>query len=200
MNPQLIWTFLIFLSTLTWSCSSSSSSSSSSSPSSHTDFYSFIVDDVKGRPYSLTSFRGQVTLVVNVASECGFTDNHYHELVKVRELLKGYGFEVLAFPCNQFGGQEPNPSTMIKRFVQSQYQVEFPVFHKIEVLGDKANEAFRFLVNASGKEPTWNFWKYLVNRDGSVVDAWGPQVRVFELYETLLNYVKEEANQNKIEL
>uniref|UniRef100_A0A8C0MS26 Glutathione peroxidase n=1 Tax=Canis lupus familiaris TaxID=9615 RepID=A0A8C0MS26_CANLF len=133
------------------------------------------VKDAKGRTVSLEKFKGKVTLVVNVASDCQLRDRNY---LAVQELHKEFGpfhFSVLAFPCNQFGESEPFPSKEVVSFARNNYGATFPIFHKIKILGSEADPAFRFLVDSSKKEPRWNFWKYLVNPEEQVVKSWRPE-------------------------
>ncbi|XP_066109654.1 probable glutathione peroxidase 8 [Saccopteryx bilineata] len=138
-------------------------------------FYTFQVKDAKGRPVSLDKFKGKVTLVANVASDCQLTDRNYLALQALHREFGPFHFSVLAFPCNQFGEAEPRPSREAAAFARSTYGVTFPIFHKIKILGPEAEPAFRFLVDSSKKEPRWNFWKYLVNPEGHVVKSWRPE-------------------------
>ncbi|KAK2142442.1 hypothetical protein LSH36_953g00063 [Paralvinella palmiformis] len=110
------------------------------------DFYSLSVIDAHGKTVSLEQYRGQVTLIVNVASECGFTDGHYKALVNTKNLLKDTGkFEILAFPCNQFDGQEPKDIGEILEFAQTKYGANFPIFAKLNVHGDDVAEIYKYL-------------------------------------------------------
>ncbi|XP_020727111.2 glutathione peroxidase 7 [Odocoileus virginianus] len=145
------------------------------------DFYDFKAVNIRGKLVSLEKYRGSVSLVVNVASECGFTDQHYRALQQLQRDLGPHHFNVLAFPCNQFGQQEPDSNKEIENFARRTYSVSFPMFSKIAVTGTGAHPAFKFLTETSGKEPTWNFWKYLVAPDGKVVGAWDPTVSVEEI-------------------
>ncbi|KAM7147307.1 putative glutathione peroxidase 8 isoform 1-T1 [Molossus nigricans] len=138
-------------------------------------FYAFEVKDAKGRPVSLEKFKGKVTLVANVASDCQLTDSNYLALQDLHREFGPFHFSVLAFPCNQFGESEPRPSKDVVSFARNNYGVTFPIFHKIKILGPGAEPAFRFLVDSSKKEPRWNFWKYLVNPEGRVVKSWRPE-------------------------
>ncbi|KAM4875425.1 putative glutathione peroxidase 8 [Thomomys bottae] len=138
-------------------------------------FYAFEVKDAKGRPVSLEKFKGKVSLVVNVASNCQLTDRNYLALKELHREFGPYHFSVLAFPCNQFGQAEPRPSQEVESFARKNYGVTFPIFHKIKILGPEAEPAFRFLVDSSKKEPKWNFWKYLVSPEGQVVKFWRPE-------------------------
>ncbi|XP_055441850.1 glutathione peroxidase 7 [Bubalus kerabau] len=145
------------------------------------DFYDFKAVNIRGKLVSLEKYRGSVSLVVNVASECGFTDQHYRALQQLQRDLGPHHFNVLAFPCNQFGQQEPDSNKEIESFARRTYSVSFPMFSKIAVTGPGAHPAFKYLTETSGKEPTWNFWKYLVAPDGKVVGAWDPTVSVEEI-------------------
>ncbi|XP_069448148.1 glutathione peroxidase 7 [Ovis canadensis] len=145
------------------------------------DFYDFKAVNIRGKLVSLEKYRGSVSLVVNVASECGFTDQHYRALQQLQRDLGPHHFNVLAFPCNQFGQQEPDSNKEIESFARRTYSVSFPMFSKIAVTGTGAHPAFKYLTETSGKEPTWNFWKYLVAPDGKVVGAWDPTVSVEEI-------------------
>jgi len=140
------------------------------------DFYSFTAIDITGDEIDLGRYRGKVSLVVNVASECGFTDNHYKQLVQLQNQLGKTGaFNVLAFPCNQFGNQEPKDNIDILDFVDTTYGVNFPFFSKINVIDNNIPRYWQYLAGqAEVGAPTWNFFKYLVNHEGKVVNAWGP--------------------------
>ena len=105
---------------------------------------------------------------MNVASYCGFTDDHYRELVELQERLGHDNFEVLAFPCNQFGKQEPSKNKYIKQFADDHYRVNFQMFAKIKTIGDQAHPLYKWLKRESGHAPNWNFCKYLVNAEGEV--------------------------------
>ncbi len=120
-------------------------------------------------PPSLPPSLPQVSLVVNVASECGYTDSNYRKLVQLQRDLEPRGFTVLAFPCNQFHGQEPAANQEILEFAMESYSINFPLFSKINVKGDNAHEVYQFLAEKTGNIPLWNFNKYLIDRDGLVV-------------------------------
>ena len=134
-----------------------------------------------GNELHLREFRGNVLLIVNTASKCGFTPQ-YAGLEELYSTYKERGFRVLGFPCNQFGGQEPGAADQIGVFCQEMYGVTFPMFGKIEVNGADAHPLYRFLkksrpgllglIGASGIK--WNFTKFLVDRNGSVVGRYGP--------------------------
>lgn len=127
-----------------------------------------------GKPQSLAAYKGKVVLAVNVASECGFTPQ-YAGLQKLYQAQKDRGLVVLGFPCNQFGGQEPGSAVQIESFCQKNYGVTFPLFEKLEVKGANQAPLYQFLTAKHG-EPAWNFHKYLVGKDGQVIQAFGSKV------------------------
>ena len=127
-----------------------------------------------GQAHSLSTYKGRVLLVVNVASECGFTPQ-YEGLQKLQEKLQGRGFSVLGFPSNQFGGQEPGSAQEIQTFCATRFHVTFPLFEKCEVKGSRKSPIYAFLSATQG-EPKWNFHKYLVGKDGQVIRAFPSQV------------------------
>ncbi|XP_032073192.1 glutathione peroxidase 7 [Thamnophis elegans] len=172
----------------------------SASEQKEDNFYSFKVVNIRGKLVSLDKYRGSVSLVVNVASECGYTDSHYKALQQLQREIGSYHFNVLAFPCNQFGQQEPNSNNEIERFVRQTYSVTFPMFSKIAVKGIGANPAFKFLIESTGKEPTWNFWKYLIDPDGKVVNAWDSTVTVEEIKSYVIELVRQLILKKKMEL
>ncbi|MGH7853242.1 MAG: glutathione peroxidase, partial [Candidatus Binatia bacterium] len=119
-------------------------------------------------PVSLCQFSGKVLLIVNTASECGYTPQ-YDGLEKLYRRYRDKGFVVLGFPANDFGAQEPGTNKEIKQFCEVNYGITFPVFAKTAVVGTKANPLFRELAAKTGKPPRWNFHKYLLNRSGQPV-------------------------------
>ncbi|XP_015231033.1 PREDICTED: probable glutathione peroxidase 8 [Cyprinodon variegatus] len=141
-------------------------------PRKQKDFYSFEVKDAKGRTVSLEKYRGKASLVVNVASRCQHTEASYRSLQELHRELGTSHFNVLAFPCAQFGDTEPGSSRDIEAFAKSTYGVTFPFFSKIRILGSEAEPAFRFLTDSVQKIPKWNFWKFLVNQEGKVIRFW----------------------------
>ena len=143
-----------------------------------TTLYDFSARDIEGREVPLERFRGKVLLVVNTASECGFT-KQYAGLEKLYDELAGRGFAVLGFPCNQFGGQEPGGEEEIATFCQSKFGVHFPLFAKVEVNGANAHPLYRWLKGEAkgllGSEAIkWNFTKFLVDKSGKVVRRYAP--------------------------
>src|SRR5688572_11792765 len=119
-------------------------------------------------PVSLCQFRGKVLLIVNTASECGYTPQ-YDGLEKLYRRYRDKGFAVLGFPANDFGGQEPGSNKEIAQFCRVNYGITFPVFAKTSVVGARANPLFSQLAAGTGKPPRWNFYKYLIDRDGQPV-------------------------------
>ncbi|XP_042321828.1 glutathione peroxidase 7 [Sceloporus undulatus] len=163
-------------------------------------FYAFQVVNIRGKLVSLSKYRGAVSLVVNVASECGYTDSHYKALQKLQRELGSSLFNVLAFPCNQFGQQEPNTNKEIESFARKTYGVSFPMFSKIAVIGTGANPAFKYLIESTGEEPTWNFWKYLVDPNGKAVKAWDSTVTIEEIKPYVTELVRNIILKKRDEL
>ena len=128
-------------------------------------------------------------MIVNVASECGYTDQHYKELVELQSKLYDQDFSVLAFPSNQFGNQEPLRNSGIARFVKNRYDVNFPVFSKIRVIGEEAHPLYKYLYESAREAPQWNFGKYLVSRAGRVIQFWNQQKSPMSLYDFIKNHI-----------
>nr|CAB3250830.1 gpx7 glutathione peroxidase 7 precursor [Phallusia mammillata] len=157
-------------------------------------FYSFKVQNIRGKQVSLEKYRGKVSLVVNLASECGYTHEHYQELAELqRDLVdkQKEPFTVLGFPCNQFGEQEPHDNSEIETFARQKYQATFPLFAKIDVHDHSANAAYKFLKENSGRAPTWNFWKYLLDGEGNVIEVWGPRVSVSSIRPDIIQAIDQ---------
>ena len=134
------------------------------------NLYDFTMDDIDGKPVNLNQYRGKVLLVVNTASLCGNTPQ-YTDLESIYERYHHKGFEVLAFPANNFGQQEPGTNAEIKGFCLTKYSVSFPLFSKISVKGPDKHPLYQYLTEQSPfpGEIEWNFQKYLVDRSGNVV-------------------------------
>lgn len=142
--------------------------------------YDFSVKDIHGKEQKLDRYRNKVVLVVNVASKCGFTPQ-YKGLEALYEKMHSRGLEVLGFPCNQFGAQEPGSEQEIEQFCELNYGVTFPLFGKIDVNGDDTAPLYQYLKKARpgllGTEAIkWNFTKFLVDRKGNVVERYGSNV------------------------
>ncbi|MES2758605.1 MAG: glutathione peroxidase [Pseudomonadota bacterium] len=147
--------------------------------------YDFQAAAINGELVGLSRYHGKVLLIVNTASECGFTPQ-YQGLEEVYQQFRERGFEVLGFPCNQFGKQEPGSEAAIGAFCEKNYGVTFPLFSKVDVNGDNAHPLFQHLKEAApgllGTEGIkWNFTKFLINKDGSVYKRYAPQTKPEEI-------------------
>ena len=140
----------------------------------------FSATTLDGRPQDLDAYAGQVVLVVNTASECGFTPQ-FEGLEKLWKDHGDAGLVVLGFPCNQFGGQEPGDAEKIGEFCQRNYGVTFPMFEKVDVNGDDAHPLFEWLRQEKGgllgSKIKWNFTKFLIGRDGRVLERYAPTAK-----------------------
>jgi glutathione peroxidase len=147
--------------------------------------YDFSADSLSGTPVKLEQYRGKVLLIVNTASECGYTPQ-YKGLEALYRQFKDKGVEVLGFPCNQFGKQEPGTAEQIGAFCTEKYDVSFPLFARINVNGAEAHPLYRHLKNKApgvlGTEAIkWNFTKFLVKKDGTVFKRYAPQTTPEEI-------------------
>ena len=142
-----------------------------------TGIYDFTAESLAGEPVPLKRFEGQVLLIVNTASACGFTPQ-YRGLEALQKELGPRGFSVLGFPCNQFGRQEPGDAAQIEQFCSTNYAVTFPMFAKIDVNGSGAHPLYQYLKDEKsgllGSSVKWNFTKFLVDRSGRVVARHAP--------------------------
>ncbi|KAJ4712107.1 Glutathione peroxidase [Melia azedarach] len=137
--------------------------------------YDLTVKDAKGNEVSLSIYKGKVLLIVNVASECGFADSNYTELNQLYAKYKDQGLEILAFPCNQFAGQEPGSNEQILELACTRFKAKFPIFGKIDVNGENASPVYKALKAGKwlfGDNIQCNFVKFLVDRDGKVSDRY----------------------------
>jgi glutathione peroxidase len=139
-----------------------------------TTIYDFVVSDATGQPHPLAQYKDRVLLIVNVASRCGFTAQ-YAGLQTLHHKYHAQGLSILGFPCNQFGGQEPDDDAAIQTFCSTTFNVTFPVLAKIDVNGEHTAPLYQYLKHAQsgllGSEAIkWNFTKFLVNRQGEVID------------------------------
>lgn len=141
-------------------------------------FYDYKVKSISGEDISMSEYKGKVVLIVNTASKCGFT-KQYEGLEELYEKYKDQGFVILGFPCNQFGAQEPGDNAEIKNFCTSTFSVTFPMMSKIDVNGESADPLYKFLKKEKGgilsNEIKWNFTKFLIDREGNVVDRFASQ-------------------------
>lgn len=136
-----------------------------------TSIHEFGIKLINGKEKRLSEYKGKVLLIVNIASECGFAPQ-LQELQQLRDVLSGSDFEVLGFPSNDFGRQEPLDGQDIVSFCEVNHGVQFPVFQKIMIRGDQAHPLYKFLSKTS--TPRWNFHKYLINKEGEVIDYFFP--------------------------
>ncbi len=139
--------------------------------------YNFTVQDHTGNEISLDQYRGKVLLIVNTASKCGFTPQ-YQGLEELYQKYKNHGFEILAFPCKQFGGQEFESNEEIQSFCQVNYNVSFPVMARIDVNGPNAHPLYQYLRKSHsgilGERIKWNFTKFLIDSNGNVLNRYAP--------------------------
>jgi glutathione peroxidase len=143
--------------------------------------YDFKVKLNNGKEEDLSSYKGKVLLVVNTASACGFTPQ-YAGLQDLHTKYKDQGFEVLAFPCNQFGAQEAGDDSQIKSFCDLQFNIKFPLFSKIDVNGEQAHPLFQHLKEKApgllgSKAIKWNFTKFLIDKNGNVIERFAPTTK-----------------------
>jgi glutathione peroxidase len=142
--------------------------------------YDFTATSLAGEEVSLKRFEGQVLLIVNTASACGFTPQ-YRGLEALQQQYSPRGFAVLGFPCNQFGSQEPGDATQIATFCERNYAITFPMFDKIDVNGSKEHPLYKYLksqrMGLLGPSIKWNFTKFLIDRSGKVVGRFAPTDR-----------------------
>jgi len=140
--------------------------------------YDIAVKDIRGNDVKLSEYAGKVLLIVNVASQCGLTNSNYKELNVLYDKYQTKGLEILAFPCNQFAGQEPGSNEDIQETVCTRFKAEFPIFDKINVNGKDAAPLFKYLKSQKGgflgDGIKWNFTKFLVDKDGKVVGRYAP--------------------------
>ncbi len=179
--------------------------------------YDFTVKDAKGNDFSLGAYKGKVCLIVNTATRCGFTPQ-YTELEALYEKLSGQGFEILDFPCNQFGQQAPGTMEEIQEFCQLNYNTKFPQFNKIEVNGPNESGLYTYLKSKAGfagfdmnhkigkilhdmlskqnadyaKEPSikWNFTKFLIDKEGNVIKRYEPTHSITEMENDIVALLK----------
>jgi glutathione peroxidase len=144
-------------------------------PEKTMSFFDLTTNALDGTPKNLADYRGKVLVVVNTASECGYTPQ-YAGLQKLYEDLKDQGVLILGFPSNDFGGQEPGTAAEIKTFCEKKYNVRFPMFEKVKTKGDGQSPVYAFLT-AEHPAPKWNFHKYVVGKDGRVLASFPSSVK-----------------------
>ena len=178
--------------------------------------YDFEVNDIKEKKVSLDQYKGQVVLIINSATKCGFTPQ-YDELQDLYEKYKDQGFIILDFPCNQFGGQAPGSNEEILSFCDAKFGITFPMFSKIEVNGDNAHPLYKFLKSQKGfagfdesheltpvlkkmmseadpnyeNDPSikWNFTKFLIDRNGNVAERFEPTESVYVIEDRIQEFI-----------
>ena len=158
-------------------------------------FYDFNATDISGVEHNMSEYKGKVLLVVNVASQCGFTPQ-YEGLEKLYETYHEKGLEILAFPCNQFRAQEPGTDKEIQNFCKVNYGVTFPIFSKIEVNGERRHPLYAFLKKEAkgilGTERIkWNFTKFLIDRDGNVIERYSSFTKPENMEKDIEKLLKE---------
>lgn len=150
--------------------------------------YDFSAKLITGENQSLNDYANQVMLIVNTATECGFTPQ-LEELQRLYEIYREDGFVVLGFPCNQFGGQEPDENAAVAEKCRMDFGVEFPLFAKIDVKGDDAHPLFKYLTSeAKGiltEDIKWNFTKFLIDRQGNVIERYAPITKPEKISESI---------------
>ncbi|WP_395749774.1 glutathione peroxidase [Prosthecobacter sp.] len=140
-----------------------------------TNVQDIAVKTIDGKDTALKAYAGKVLLIVNVASECGYTPQ-YAGLQALSEKMSAKGLVVMGFPCNDFGGQEPGSEEQIKTFCTQNYKVTFPMFAKVSIKGDGKHPLYAALQSATGSEVGWNFEKFLIGKDGKVLQKFGSDV------------------------
>lgn len=137
---------------------------------------------------------------MNGASQCGFTDGHYKGLKRLHDILAfNHKLSILAFPCNQFGSQEPGDADEIRDVAHNVYGVEFPVFQKCDVHGPNAHSVWKFLTETSGITPDWNFYKYLLDHHGNIIQAWPPRTPIEDIFDAVERAVEDADGEAQME-
>ena len=159
------------------------------------NIYNHSCNDNSGNLQDLSAFEGQALLIVNTASKCGFTPQ-YNGLQELQEKFKDSGFSVLAFPCNQFGGQEPGSSEEIQEFCTINYGINLPIFEKVDVKGEDAHPLFKYLTSEKkgllGSESIkWNFTKFLINKEGKPIARFAPNTTPEKISKEIENLLKD---------
>ncbi|GJZ57276.1 probable glutathione peroxidase 2 [Tanacetum coccineum] len=159
--------------------------------------HDFTVKDIRGNEVPLSSYKGKVVLIVNVASKCGLTESNYKELNILYQKYKDQDFEILAFPCNQFLWQEPGTNEEIQETVCTRFKAEFPIFDKVEVNGNNAAPLYKYLKSEKSgfisEGIKWNFTKFLVNKEGKVIARYGPRTPPLEFEKDIQNLLSSSS-------
>lgn len=151
-------------------------------------FYDYSAEKMDGKEHSMEEYKGKVVIVVNTASKCGFTPQ-FKDLEELYLKYKDEGLEIVGFPCNQFASQDPGSNEEIQSFCQLNYGVSFDMYGKIDVNGNNAHPIYKYLKNeakgALGNTIKWNFTKFLIDRDGKVVERYAPTVNPAKMEEKI---------------
>ena len=141
-------------------------------------FFDFKINNINNEIVNLSDYKGKIVLLVNVASNCGFT-NQYNDLQEVYDKYKEKNFVVIALPSNQFGGQEPGTNNEIKDFCETNFNITFPIMSKADVKGENAHEIYKWAKNNYGTAtvPKWNFHKILINKEGKIEDTFSSFIK-----------------------
>jgi glutathione peroxidase len=173
MTNKIFQSYIILITTIAiiYSCSAENKDNNMTKT-----IYDFSVKTNEGKQKSLRDYKGKVLLIVNVASYCGYT-KQYKGLEEIYKKYRDKGFEIIAFPCNQFGEQEPGTNEEIKNFCSTNYKITFQLFDKIDVNGDNAHPMYKFLKDEKPgilgtKDIKWNFTKFLIDKNGKVIDRY----------------------------
>uniref|UniRef100_A0A915C2I9 Glutathione peroxidase n=1 Tax=Parascaris univalens TaxID=6257 RepID=A0A915C2I9_PARUN len=160
--------------------------------------YQFTVLDADGKEVSLDKYRGKVLLIVNVASHCGLTNSNYHQMKILFDKYRSQGFEIAAFPCNQFAGQEPDDEILIKDFIKKTFDFEPDLYAKINVNGVDEHPLFTYLKHQQGgtiiDAIKWNFTKFLVNRHGRVVQRYAPTTQPIDIENDIRELLNDRSD------
>jgi glutathione peroxidase len=165
-----------------------------SAVSEKTNISDIVVTDMEGKKIPLSNYKGKTLLIVNVASECSFTQQ-YKGLEAIYKKYHDKGFEILAFPCNQFGGQEPGTNEQIKQFCSTKYDVTFKLFDKIDVNGKNRTALYKLLTNndvTGSGDIGWNFEKFLISKDGNIIARYPSKVEPTS--DKIVNAIEEQLN------
>lgn len=196
MKPLLIIPFVLFFG---WSLFHSGESSQENPilpMTQEKNIYQFEVQDLYGKPFDFSQLKGKKVMIVNTASECGLTPQ-YEELQKLYELFQDSDFEIIGFPANNFGGQEPGSDEEIAAFCEQNYGVSFPMMSKISVKGEDMHPIYQYLTQKSqngvqDSEVQWNFQKYLLNEEGQLVKVIEP--RTLPTDPEIIDWLRDSGN------
>ncbi|ORC87607.1 glutathione peroxidase-like protein [Trypanosoma theileri] len=167
----------------------------------HSSIYDFQVLDADHQLYNLSQHKGHPLLIYNVASNCGYTKGGYETATTLYNKYKDKGFTVLAFPCNQFGGQEPGSAQEVKEFACTRFKADFPIMAKIDVNGEKAHPLYEYLKSclsgsAGVQAIKWNFTSFLIDKNGVPVKRFSPDTTVDEIEQQLIALLDDDHVQN----